>query len=190
MKSFTISYCINVAGILIFSFILLGGFYMQFVEHDFPCPLCLMQRMAMLAVVFGLLLNVLYKIKPVHYGISILSALVGMILSSRQVLLHICPKPGSPTGYGFPVMGLHLYTWALIFFFVAILACAILCMLYKEEFSHINEIPAHLLKLGKMAFYLVAIIALVNFLSTFFECALGVCPDDPIEYMLFKGKYY
>ncbi|MGE9616156.1 MAG: disulfide bond formation protein B [Solitalea-like symbiont of Acarus siro] len=190
MKSFTISYCINLAGIIIFSFILLGGFYMQFVEHEFPCPLCLIQRMAMLAVVFGLLLNVLYQIKPMHYGISILSALLGMALSIRQVLLHICPKPGTPTGYGLPVMGMHLYTWALIFFFVSIVACAILCILYKDKFSHIKEIPANLLKLGKIALYMVALIALTNFFATFFECALGVCPDDPIEYMLIKGKYY
>ena len=47
----------------------------------------------------------------------ILGALLGMVMSTRQVLLHI--KPGDP-GYGGTVLGLHFYTWALITFFIGL----------------------------------------------------------------------
>ncbi|MEZ5157810.1 MAG: hypothetical protein R2687_03150 [Candidatus Nanopelagicales bacterium] len=53
-------------------------------------------------------------------------AAAGALVSVRQILLHI--KPGDP-GYGEPVLGMHLYTWALITFYVVILFVAVVSML-------------------------------------------------------------
>ena len=96
-------------------------FWFQFAEGEFPCPLCIAQRMAMMLVVIGPIYIVSQTLKgraslPVlatGSGIAILGAVLGMAMSSRQVLLHIAP--GDP-GYGTAVMGMHLYTWALVTF--------------------------------------------------------------------------
>ena len=97
--------------------VLLGAYYIQFVEGEFPCPLCLFQRLAMLGVAFGAMLNLRYGIHTRHYGVSLLSAIFGASVSIRQILLHIDP---SDSGYGSPVLGMHLYTWAFIVFAVVI----------------------------------------------------------------------
>ena len=55
-----------------------------------------------------------------------LGAAAGALVSVRQILLHI--KPGDP-GYGEPVLGMHLYTWALITFYVVIPFVAVVSML-------------------------------------------------------------
>lgn len=85
--------------------VLLGAYYIQFVEGEFPCPLCLLQRLAMLGVAFGAMLNLRYGIHTRHYGVSLLSAVFGASISIRQILLHIDP---SDSGYGSPVLGMHL----------------------------------------------------------------------------------
>jgi hypothetical protein len=44
---------------------------------------------------------------------SVIAAVGGACISIRQILLHIVPPD---PGYGDPVLGLHLYTWALLVF--------------------------------------------------------------------------
>ena len=43
---------------------------------------------------------------------TILASLVGSAASIRQILLHIVPPD---PGYGPPILGVHLYSWALVF---------------------------------------------------------------------------
>ena len=94
--------------ILIVCSILIGALYFQFGLHEDPCPLCLLQRMGMMGVIFGLSLNVYFGFNAKHFAIVIISALVGVVFSGRQVLLHIAPLAGD-TGYGTPFFGMHLY---------------------------------------------------------------------------------
>ena len=61
-------------------------------------------------------------------GMAGLAALLGALESVRQVLLHI--MPGDP-GYGSAVLGYHLYTWALITFYV-VLTFVALCLVLRE----------------------------------------------------------
>ena len=49
-------------------------------------------------------------------------------MSTRQILLHILPVD---KGYGEPILGLHLYTWALITFEIVILFCGAASMLNR-----------------------------------------------------------
>src|SRR6202030_1496508 len=51
----------------------------------------------------------------------IFASFVGAAVSIRQILLHIVPPDA---GYGPPVLGLHLYTWAFIVFCCLILSSA------------------------------------------------------------------
>ena len=160
--------------------VLLGAYYIQFVEGEFPCPLCLLQRLAMLGVAFGAMLNLRYGIHTRHYGVSLLSAIFGASVSIRQILLHIDP---SDSGYGSPVLGMHLYTWAFIVFAVVILFIGIM-MFFETQFEDSSE-NRSAKSIGwfiKAVFFLVVLIAAVNVVTTFLECGLGQCPDNPTSY--------
>jgi disulfide bond formation protein DsbB len=160
--------------------VLLGAYYIQFVEGEFPCPLCLLQRLAMLGIAFGAMLNLRFGIRTRHYGISLLSAIFGASVSIRQILLHIDP---SDSGYGSPVLGMHLYTWAFIVFAVVILFIGIM-MFFETQFEDSSE-NRSAKSIGwfiKAVFFLVVLIAAVNVVTTFLECGLGQCPDNPTSY--------
>ncbi len=100
---------------------LVGGFVVQFGWHEFPCPLCMLQRMGMILAAFGpafILLRcrggeVSASDFATGYGMSIVAAMFGASVSTRQILLHIASPDPVP---GMTVLGLHLYTWALIVF--------------------------------------------------------------------------
>ncbi|MCK5390924.1 MAG: disulfide bond formation protein B [Deltaproteobacteria bacterium] len=160
--------------------VLLGAYYIQFVEGEFPCPLCLLQRLAMLGVAFGAMLNLRFGIRTRHYGVSLLSAIFGASVSIRQILLHIDP---SDTGYGSPILGMHLYTWAFIIFAVVILLIGIM-MFFETQFEETkdNKSTQNLSLFIKAVFFFVVLIAAANVATTFFECGFGQCPDNPTSY--------
>src|SRR5436309_7130076 len=96
--------------------VLAAAFGVQLISGEPPCPLCVLQRIALMLCAIGPL-YVLVQSRAgalscrdlaVGNGLSILAALLGAAISTRQVLLHILP--GDP-GFGSPVLGIHLYTW-------------------------------------------------------------------------------
>jgi len=112
---------LGIAGILAFALI------WQIVLAELPCPLCLLQRLAFVAIGFGICLNIAGGLRPSHFGVILLGALFGVLTSSRQVLLHIVPGTGH---YGAPFLGLHFYSWALILFLAVILLVALVLFLF------------------------------------------------------------
>ncbi len=161
---------------------LIGAFGIQIVQSELPCPLCLLQRVGMFGVAVGILLNLKFGVHPLHYGISIVSALIGATVATRQILLHIIPVAGEPTGFGNPVLGLHLYTWSLIVFVASILGIALL-MIFIKWVGALEEKVELLSKLEKAVFYIFIALALVNTISAFMECGFSPCPDNPTHYL-------
>ena len=100
---------LNAVGLLAISAIVVAAFVDQFVTFDLPCPLCLLQRVGLAAVGFGLGLNVLIGPRPRNYAMMLIGAVFGGSVSIRQILLHIVPGTGH---YGNAFLGLHFYTWA------------------------------------------------------------------------------
>ncbi len=158
---------LNAAMIYTFIGILLSAYYQQFTKHEEPCPLCLLQRLAMIGVCTGAFLNLRFGITPFYYGLSLLAGLGGMAVSIRQILLHICP--GSPT-FGTPVFGLGLYTWAFLSFLSSFIAISFLLMLYHSSFK---SYPMNLFE--KFAAALLFLVTLANAVTTFMECGFGPC---------------
>ena len=105
---FKILNALDVIGIII---ILIVAFGFQFYLKELPCPLCLLQRVGLIAMAFGFLLNIRYSIRPSHYAISLLASVLTSFVSLRQILLHIGPND---KGYGSMVFGLHMYTWLFV----------------------------------------------------------------------------
>ena len=108
-RRFDIAELLNAVGLAGLIAVLLVAYADQFAGHDLPGPLCLLQRLAIAGVAFGLLLNLRYGPQPSSYGIMLLAALFGMAVAGRQILLHVAPGTGS---YGAPLFGLHFYTWS------------------------------------------------------------------------------
>ena len=104
------------------------------------------------------------------------------MVSSRQVLLHILP--GDP-GYGAPVWGLHLYTWALVVFVVAFIGVGVM-LLAEGQFRDPPRIRP-LTGFHRLALGVVLAVAATNAVATFFECGIGICPADPTSYQLLDG---
>jgi len=155
--------------------ILLSAFGVQFLWHEDPCPLCLLQRVCMIGVAIGCLLNLRYGIRMSHYGLCLLSALVGGTVALRQISLHVCPAFPK---FGLPVLGLSLYTWSFVTFVCVTLAVAVLLFLYDaSKNTELNPTPP-LSRLDKFAFGLVVFITLANVITTFFQCGFGPCVSD------------
>ena len=174
-----ISRIINVLALFALIGVLAGSLHLQLGVGEQPCPLCLVQRSAMIGLAVGPVMNLLWGMRPAHYAMSILAAVVGAAGSIRQILLHI--QPGDP-GYGPAVFGLHLYTWAFVTFVIAIVGCAAM-LLWSAPFEA-NDAGIRDERRWFRIFALTAIIwvfldLLVIAISVIPECGLGMCPDDP-----------
>ncbi len=80
---------------------LLGyGYYLQYVEYLEPCPLCMVQRVAFLAIALTALISAIHG--PQFLGIRIYSGLLvffstfGGAIASRQIWLQHLPKDQIP----------------------------------------------------------------------------------------------
>jgi disulfide bond formation protein DsbB len=184
--SFETSRTLNALGLLAVCLVLALGFGYQFALYELPCPLCLLQRVGLVAVGFGLALNVLNGPRPRHYAIMLIAAISGGAVSIRQILLHIVPGTGH---YGSPVLGLHYYTWAAITFFLIIAGTALM-LLFERQYEADGDAEARVnfggRKLPALAFFLILFLAAANMVSAFLECGPGVCADPPLDYKLIE----
>ncbi len=166
--------------------VLLGGFIVQFGFGEFPCPLCILQRMAMTLCALGpayVIFNSRDRVVKWNdfvkgYGLTLVSAVAGGLISFRHILLHIVPPD---PGYGSAVWGYHPYTWALIVFAMEVVTTGLLfafaCDLEMQrvEFG----------KLSKCTIYLLGSIIMANLIAVFFEEGFHwFLDDDPTQYKL------
>ncbi len=167
---------LNALGLIAVSLVLVGAFVDQFWDGDLPCPLCILQRAGFALAGAGLALNLICGIRPAHYGLVIVGAVTGAAIAARQILLHIVPGTG---GYGPPILGLHLYSWAFIIFVVAIVVTSLL-LLSTRQFDAIALPRGGVLP--RIALVLFTLVVVGNGVSTLAECADSLCPDNPVRY--------
>ena len=168
----------NTIALVIICIILTIAFADQLTNHDLPCPLCLLQRICFVAIGLSLCMNLKDGIKIAHYGLMILATILGLAIALRQILLHIAPND---PGYGHLVFGLHMYIWSAIAFTI-ILGLTAIGMLFESGFTEKQIEPGR----GKFALMIIfLLLILANGISTFIECGVLICPDNPIRYNLF-----
>lgn len=177
MKSSQLLQSLNGLGLLGLSASLGIAFYYQFWRHELPCPLCLLQRVGMISIGFGFLMNIRFGSRGLHYGLSIISAVISGIVSTRQMFLHIPPGSGS---YGSSLLGLHFYTWGVLASIGVIVFIAVLLML--ESFRENLQETTHINTLAKIAITTFTLLIAANLLSVFLECGFSQCPDNPTAY--------
>ena len=155
--------------------ILTAAMVMQYRHGELPCPLCLLQRLAMLGVCFGLMQNFRNGFSDRNLGYSLLFSMFLLIVAVRQTLLDIYPRPGHEY-VGSAVLGLHMPVWSILIAVALITAFAAkLCVIGTEDGS---RPPARTSLVGRLAtivsLYVIAI-ALINFGSVVVQCGLGQC---------------
>lgn len=170
---------LNALCALILGGVLIGAYTFQLALRELPCPLCLLQRWAFLGVAFGAILNLRFGIRPSHYGFSLISALFGAAISGRQILLHIT----DPVGFGTPLWGMHIYSWAFVAFVSAVFLIGVMLLADGQFGENGKAVPRKSIWFW-LPFGLLALLALANTISTFLECAWMTCPDNPTRYFL------
>jgi disulfide bond formation protein DsbB len=175
---------INIGALFALLGVLAGSLNLQFGAGEQPCPLCIVQRSAMIGLAVGPIMNLLWGMRARHYALSILAAVVGGAGSTRQILLHIA-DPNDP-GFGPAVFGWHLYTWAFVTFVVAVVGCAVLIMWNRPFELGDNGVLGHkhwhrTLALFATLWVVLWVLAdlIIIAVSVIPECGLGMCPDDP-----------
>ncbi len=198
---------LNGFGLLAMLSVLLGAIAYQFAFRDVPCTLCLLQRLAMLAVAYGAAMNLRIGLTPRHYGVIMVGAVFGLAISIRQSLLHINPyfdtekgeptlDPGTNPPFGDPVLGLDLYIWGVILFVSVFLAVGLVRLLRRprgaaqlgmpqgtpqgtpQSASQQAPDPAWLDRFALFGVGLLFLVAAAQVVLVLLECGLGDCPND------------
>lgn len=175
------------ANVWVLILVLVAAFGAQFVNGELPCPLCVLQRVALMLCALGPLYlligqrdgEVAVRDVATAGGIGILAGLLGVAASTRQVLLHILPND---PGYGTPILGLHLYTWCLIAFLSHIAANALM-LVGTAWLSDQRIAPWRLTGATAAA---LALIVVTNIVSVIAEAGWNwLLPENPTRYLLF-----
>lgn len=179
-----------VAFVLAYIGVLLGGFAVQFGTGEFPCPLCMLQRYGMMLATMGAMWVLVESrrgyLTGARYsqglGMAIVGSIVGASASMRQILLHI--EPGDD-GYGAPILGIHLYSWALITFFIVIIYCGIALILAPRAIPVGPRKKGVGWKITTVVMWVFIAIVIANLVMIIFvEGFAWVLPDNPTSYNL------
>lgn len=166
---------------------LVGASWDQYVGDEFPCPLCILQRMAMILALLGPCFILLAARSETldaatfasGYGMSVLSAVVGAAICLRQLALHL--SHGDP-GYGPSTIGLHLYTWALIVFVVVAVMSSVNLIFARQ----LAPSDARFGWPSKVCVWLVAFVIGTNAIGVFVEAGFHpTLVDNPTCNQLF-----
>ena len=98
---------------MVIAAILTAAMGFQYLNAEIPCPLCLLQRVAMFGVCFGIIRNFRGGYSDRNAGWSMLFSLLLLIVSVRQTLLNIYPRPGHAY-IGSAVFGIHMPVWCVL----------------------------------------------------------------------------
>ncbi|MET9609624.1 disulfide bond formation protein B [Streptomyces sp. NPDC006512] len=171
-----------------------GGLFYQFGLHEFPCPLCIVQRMFMLLAALGaayIIRTALWTgtVTSRHYmtgwGLALIASTGGSFAAWRQTMLHVLP---GDKGYGSELFGLHLYVWAWLLFTASVLAIGVVL-----AFAHVTadravpaNIPGRYRIVGTAALGFLGLVIIANLVAVFLEEGFHwFLPDDPTRYQFF-----
>jgi disulfide bond formation protein DsbB len=169
----------DVVALFALSAILLVAFYYQLALGEFPCPLCLLQRVGFIVAGVAVMLNLTRGPRPAHYGLMLLAAVAAGSASLRQISLHIIPNTGT---YGSALLGFHFYTWAFIGYGALVAYAGALLVIGRFG----DASPPALSGVAKLVAWIFTALIAANLLATLAECGVGACPDDPTGWLWSK----
>ncbi|WP_327354710.1 disulfide bond formation protein B [Streptomyces sp. NBC_01304] len=167
------------------------GLGVQFISWDYPCPLCMVQRMFMLLAALGAATIVRKGMTGtiggrdymMGWGLALVACIGGAFTAWRQTMLHILP---GDKGYGSPVLGLHMYVWAWILFMLSIVGIGIIMALAHLTADRTVPTTGLYWILGRAVLWFIALIIAIDLVAVFLEEGFHWwLPDDPTRYQFF-----
>ncbi len=172
------------ATMLVVAAILTTAMILQYYGGEIPCPPCLLQRVALFGVCFGIIMHFRHGYSARNDGVGMLFALFLLIVSARQTLLDIYPRPGH-SYIGSAVLGLHMPVWSVVIAVAILLAFAIkFAALGSAQLRDPPTSPA-LGRIARLLSLYVVVICLINFASVVLQCGVGACHTS--GYKLLSG---
>jgi disulfide bond formation protein DsbB len=157
--------------------ILTAAMTMQYLYGELPCPLCLLQRFAMFGICFGAMLNLRQGFSNRSTGYSLLFTIVLLVISVRQTLLDICPRPGHEY-VGSAIFGLHMPVWSVLIALALLVAHAVMLIFpdgrATPATSAVSAVPT-IAKLGAAVSAYVVALCIINVISVAIQCGTGEC---------------
>jgi disulfide bond formation protein DsbB len=145
----------------------------QYLDGEIPCPLCLLERVAMFACCFGLIQQLRDGGSQRGAGIAMISAVLLLVISARQTLLDIVPRPGHAY-IGSAVFGLHMAVWSVLIAVALLIGFAVrLAVLGGPRWPPSESSTLQRLSDG-LGLY-VTILCTINFVSVLVQCGFGQC---------------
>jgi disulfide bond formation protein DsbB len=159
--------------------VLLFVLYWQLVRGDIPGGLALMQRIALVGIGIGFLLNVRFGSSESHFGIVIFSAAVGLLVAARQMIAYAA---ASGAALGPEMFGYHFVTWAVVGFFAAILLGAALLFIEGQFVEGVRDTRPS--GAAQAAGWLFVLVALAHVVLALLQCGFEACIDGASGYEL------
>src|ERR1700676_1376002 len=115
--------------LVILAAILSAAMVLQYAFGEVPCPLCLLQRFAMFGCCFGIALQLRSGTSERGTGISLIFTILLLVISVRQTLLDLFPRPGHEY-VGSAILGIHMPVWSILIAVALLLGFAIRLALF------------------------------------------------------------
>ncbi|WP_346098375.1 disulfide bond formation protein B [Streptomyces olivaceiscleroticus] len=130
-----------------------GGLYLQLVDGEHPCPLCVVQRMFMVLALLGAAHIVRQGLRGavprrdylMGWGLALVGCTAGALVAGRQAMLYLLAGDGGAAGgvpagqYGGLVRGVPADFWAWLFFQASVLAIG--AVLVTSHLTTARRIP-------------------------------------------------
>lgn len=172
-----LNYIFSLLILLAMGSILSAALFLQVVDKEIPCPLCLLQRVTYLGICFGIILNLRCGYSLRHDGLILLTTVLLLIISTRQTLLDIYPRVGHEY-VGTAILGLHMPVWSIIIAVCLLLAYALRFSIlgYGDYLTDVRIESYPKIKLVAY-FFAICIIALcaINLMASFLQCGFESC---------------
>jgi disulfide bond formation protein DsbB len=154
--------------------ILTAAMTLQYAFGEIPCPLCLLQRVALFGCCFGLILQLRAGGSERGSGISLVFALLLLVISIRQTLLDLFPRPGH-SYVGSAVLGMHMEVWSVLVAVALLLGFAIRFTLFGAPRAAPAAEGSPMRRCARGLEIYVVLICVINFVSVVLQCGLGQC---------------
>ena len=154
--------------------ILTAAMVIQYVERDIPCPLCLLQRVAMFGCCFGLMQQLRSGDSQRGAGIGLIFSVLLLLISARQTLLDLFPRPGHAY-IGGAIFGVHMPVWSVFIAIALVLGFAVRLALFGGPRAAPETEGSILRRLTYGLGLYVVVICGINCLSVLVQCGFGEC---------------
>lgn len=154
--------------------VLTAAMAFQYFDREIPCPLCLLQRVAMFGCCFGLIQQLREGETQRGAGIALIFSVLLLVISVCQTLLDIVPRPGH--GYvGSAVFGVHMPVWSVLIAVALLFGLAVRLTLFGGPRATPEPEGSTLRRLTHGLGIYVVVICAINVLSVLVQCGFGQC---------------